>query len=76
MNTAPQLLARQRIRELRKRQVAFNSKLDHVAHQLSAPGGPAADQTPGQWPALWAAWQAADAVLLTITDGLTPPVSR
>ncbi len=76
MNTAPQMLARQRVRELRKRQVAFNRDLDHVVQHLSAPGGPPTDQTPGQWPELWAAWQAANAILQVIVGELTPSVRK
>lgn len=72
MNIASQTLARQRVRQLRKRQIAFNLKLDLVIDQLSAPGSPATDPTPGRWCELWTAWQAADASLLAIANELAP----
>ena len=52
MDAAPQTLTRQRIRELRKRQTAFDSRLNYIVHQFSAPGSPSTDPTPGLWLAL------------------------
>lgn len=76
MTTPAQKLARQRIYELRKRQTAFNDRLNGIVHRLRAPGDPDTDKTPDQWADLWATWQAAEVTLQAIADGLAPPLLK